>query len=168
MIIRETIGNLDSQGDPSRTIDWLPLEWYETEKRIQRKQTLSGKEVILKFLKENPGLRQGDILSEEDSVIIAIDIIPAECIVIRPRNMYEMAAVCYEIGNKHLPLFYENGILMVPFENPLFRQLIALEYDVRKDKRKLVGALKSTTSPHRHSNNSGLFETIMQLTQSKS
>jgi len=168
MIIQETIGNLDTLGDPPGTIDWLPLEWYETEKRIQRKRTKSGKEVMLKFLRENPGLRQGDILSIVGSAIIAVDIIPAECIVIQPRNLHEMAALCYEIGNKHLPLFYDHGKLIVPFEGPIFRHLIALEYDAVRDVMKLVGALKTTTAPHKHSNRTGLFETIMQLTQSNS
>ena len=61
-----------------------------------------------------------------------------------------MASVCYEIGNKHLPLFYENDELLVPFELPLFRLLEAQGYDVRQEERKLLQPLKTTVSPHAH------------------
>lgn len=42
MIINQTIGNL-TEKPTEKTIDYLDLEWFETTKRIQRKnQTGSG------------------------------------------------------------------------------------------------------------------------------
>ena len=163
MLIQEKTGNLSLSSVKREKIDWLELEWYETTKRIFRKRTKAGKDVSLKFLNENPALTEGDILYEDDQTIIAISILPCDALVIKPKNMFEMASVCYEIGNKHLPLFYEDNELLVPFELPLFRLLSAQGYDIRRVKRKLIQALNTTVSPHEPASTS-LFSKIMKLT----
>lgn len=163
MLLQKKIGNLHSYTVQNKTIDWFHLEWYETRKRILRKQTASGKEVSIKFLGENPELTEGDILFEDDTTIIAVSVLPCECIVIKPVNMFEMASICYEIGNKHLPLFYENECLLVPFDAPLMRLLSAQGYDVKMEQRKLLQPLKTTVSPHGDGSNS-LFSRIMKIT----
>lgn len=166
MIIQQKTGNINSTGISSRTIDWFVLEWYETSKRILRKRTKAGKEVSLKFLDKNPALTEGDILYEDEQTIIAVTILLCEVIAIKPKNMFEMASVCYEIGNKHLPLFYENDEVLVPFELPLLRLLEAQGYDVKQDKRKLLQPLKTTISPHAHLSGETIFSKIMKLTTS--
>lgn len=162
MLIQTKIGNLFTYNN-SKTIDFLPLEWHETKKRILRKQTTGGKDVSIKFLNENPDLTEGDILFEDEETIIAVSVLPCECIVIKPVNMFEIASVCYEIGNKHLPLFYEDECLLVPFDAPLMRLLSAQGYDIKKEERKLLQPLKTTVAPHGDSSNS-LFSKIMKLT----
>ncbi len=163
MLLQNKIGNISSHNINNRVVDWLAMEWHETRKRVQRKHTNSGKEVSIKFLNENPELIEGDILFEDDKTIIAVSVLPCDCIVIKPTNMFEMASVCYEIGNKHLALFYEEECLLVPFDAPLMRLLAAQGYYVKEEKRKLLQPLKTTVSPHGDSNNS-LFSKIMKLT----
>jgi urease accessory protein len=163
MVIQQKTGTIHSINLNNRHIDWLRLEWYETSKRVLRKRTQSGKEIILKFLNENPAFTQSDVLHEDATTIIAIDIIPCEVLVILPVSMFEMASVCYEIGNKHLPLFFENNEVLVPFEMPLYRLLSAQGYAVKQDKRKLLYPLKTTVAPHSHGSGS-LFSKIMQHT----
>ena len=165
MIIQQKTGNIDSVNIGDRSVDFLELEWHETTKRILRKKTKAGEEVSLKFLNENPSLTEGDILYEDDQTIIAVTVLPSDAIVIKPKNMFEMASACYEIGNKHLPLFYGNDELLVPFELPLFRLLSTQGYDVKQEERKLVQPLKTTVSPHEHGSSS-LFSKIMKLTTS--
>ena len=162
MIVQEKKGNINSTKSSDKTIDWLPLEWFETNKRILRRKTISGKEISLKFLKENAELRQGDILFEDEQSIIAVEVLPCDCLVIKPKNMFEMASICYEIGNKHLPLFMEKDDLLAPFENPLYHLLLAQGYEVTKENRKLVQPLKTTVTPHGNSNET-LFSKIMKL-----
>jgi urease accessory protein len=165
MLIREKAGTLNSIHANNRKIDWLDIEWYETSKRILRKHTRSGKEIILKFLNNNPALTQDEVLFEDGTTIIAINIIPCDVLVIIPASMFEMAAVCYEIGNKHLPLFFDQGEVLVPFDMPLFRLLSTQGYAVKQDKRKLLQPLNTTVAPHAH-NSTSLFSKIMQLTNS--
>jgi urease accessory protein len=163
MLIQQKAGTLATIQPNGRLIDRLYLEWYETNKRIQRKRTASGREVALRFLNENPALAQDDVLYEDDQCLIVIDIAPCDAIVIKPRSMYEMACVCYEIGNKHLPLFYEEASLLVPYEDPLFRLLSAGGFAPVREKRKLLQPLATTVAAHGHSGTS-LFSKILQLT----
>jgi urease accessory protein len=163
MLIQQKLGNINAIDINNRNIDWLQLEWYEAGKRILRRQTRAGNDIALKFLDKNPAFTQGDVLYEDDTLIIAIEILPCDVLVIQPANLFEMASVCYEIGNKHLPLFFDKEELLVPFEMPLFRLLSAQGYAIKQDKRKLLHPLKTTVAPHAHSNNS-LFSKIMQLT----
>lgn len=163
MLIQQKLGNINDIDINNRTIDWLQLQWYEAGKRILRRQTLAGHDIALKFLDKNPALTQGDVLYEDDTIIIAVEILPCDVLVIKPVNLFEMASVCYEIGNKHLPLFIDKEELLVPFEMPLFRLLLTQGYAIKQDKRKLLHPLKTTVAPHGHSNNS-LFSKIMQLT----
>lgn len=164
MQILQKKGNLDSTPAGKSRIDWLELEWYEAGKKILRKHTVSGKEIAWKSLNETTPLTEGDILYRDEKIVIAVSIIPCEVLVISPKNFFEMASVCYEIGNKHLPLFYEKDELLVPYEKPLFRLLSAQGYTVRQEKRKLLQQLRTTVSPHGHSESKTLFSRIMKLT----
>ena len=163
MLIKEKKGNIKSVSASDKTIDVVTFEWYETNKRIQRKVTKSGTDISLKFLKGNPLITEGDIFFEDDYSIIIAEVLPCECLVIAPKNMFEMASVCYEIGNKHLPLFFENDEVLVPFEKPLFKLLIILGYSIKQEQRKLLQSLKTTVAPHGNQNET-LFSKIMKLT----
>ena len=132
MLVKEKIGNLELFAVNNRNIDYVLLDWYETNKRILHKKTLLGREISMKFLNENPQLGVGDIIYEDDFGLVAVDIKECEAIVIRPRSMYEMASVCYEIGNKHLPLFYQDEEILVAYEAPLFKLLS--NYNTAKEK----------------------------------
>jgi urease accessory protein len=163
MLIQEKIGHTGKFEINNRKIDLLELQWFEARKRIIRKQTNNGKEVLLKFLNENPELTEGDILFADTNTIIAIAILPCECIVLQPKNMFEMASVCYEIGNKHLPLFYEADELLVPFEMPLFNLLSVQGYVAKKEEKKLLQPLKTTVAPHNISLNKNVFSQTQSI-----
>ncbi|CAN5699529.1 hypothetical protein BH11BAC3_BH11BAC3_05360 [soil metagenome] len=162
MLVKEKIGTIGFFALNNRKLDYLVVEWYETNKRILHKKTTGGHDITLKFLNENPQLVEGDVIYEDDFNIVVIEIAPCDTIVIRPRTMFEMASVCYEIGNKHVPLFYENESLLVPFESPLFRTLLASGFDAAEEKRKLLHPLKTSVIPHGNGSVS-LFSRIMKL-----
>ena len=164
MLIQQKSGNIHSVDTQNKAIDYVAFEWYETNKRIQIKKSVAGREVTLKFMSENPCLTQGDILFEEEDYFIAVDVLPCECMVICPENMFDTASVCYEIGNKHLPLFIENNDLLVPYEKPLFTMLTAQGYVIKLEQRKLLTPLRTSVSPHAHNGGDSLFTKIMKLT----
>ena len=164
MVIKAKLGNINAYEIKGRHIDWLEMEWYETRKRILHKKTRSGKSVSLKFLRESPEITQGDILYHDEFIIIAAEILACDCIIVKPETIFETASLCYEIGNKHLPLFFEDDSLLVPFEAPLFRLLTAQGYEVLRENRKLLQPLKTTVSPHSEQGSTSLFSKIMQLT----
>lgn len=164
MLIQKKLESLNTFETSSRTIDWLPLEWFETAKRILHKRTRSGVDITLKFLAETTNLQQDDVLYADGKSVIAVEILPCEVVAIQPASMYQMAAACYEIGNKHLPLFYEHDKLLIPYEAPIFRMLQAAGFDVKRDKRKLLQPLKTSVLPHAHQNRESLFSKILKLT----
>ena len=162
MIIKEKLGNINSSAT-GKNIDWLDLEWHEANKRILHKKTRTGKDVTMKFLKENQNLTEGDIIYEHAETIIVISIQPCDTIVIKPKNNFEIAAICYEIGNKHLPLFFHEDELLIAYEAPLFNLLKSLEYEVKKENRKLINPLKTSVASHGHNSSESLFSKIMKL-----
>ena len=166
MIIQQKLGKINDFNIKDKYLDLLPIEWYETNKRILHKQTNSGKPVVIKFLHQSPDLMQDDVIFADEQCIIAIDIQPCDAIIIQPASMQQMAAVCYEIGNKHLPLFLQGDEVLVPYEAPLFRMITAAGFNPLREKRKLLHPLRTTVSPHGHSGNGSLFSKILQLTNS--
>jgi urease accessory protein len=160
MIVVESI--LENVSTADRSIDMLPLEWFETSKRVLRRTTSQGREIALRFLREAPALQEGDILWMDEQVVICVSILHADAIVLTPSTMSDMAAICYEIGNKHLPLFLSGDQVLIPFEEPLFKWLDARGYKPVKEQRTLTNMLRSNVLPHNH--NTTLFSKIMQLT----
>ena len=147
MLITEKSGNIFSESIAVCEIDAVNIEWHETNKRILHKFTNLGTQVTLKFLRESPDLKDGDILWHGENKIIIVEIIPCECIVITPRSVMEASGICYEIGNRHQPLFYEGNELLVPYDVPLHNLLQASGYELKVEKRKLKDAFKTTILP---------------------
>lgn len=163
MIINEIAGSIKQFDTANRTIDFLEIEWYEATKRIQRKKTKSGQEIAIKFLKEGQRLKQDDVLYADDHTLIVVDIIPCDAIVVKPNSLLEMGSVCYEIGNKHLPMFIQNDEVLLPFEEPIFKWLSASGYSTEKIFTRLTNIVNSTVQPHGHSESSSLFFKIMNI-----
>ena len=166
MLIKEKIGNLSSFADEGRAIDRLPLEWYECNKRILHKKTGGGREVVMKFMKEAQVLQQDDVLYADENFAIVVEVLACEVVVIKPASMQEMAMISYEIGNKHLPLFYEQDILLIPFDAPTHRLLQASGFNTAVEKRKLLNQLRTTVLPHQHNSGDTLFSKILKRTGS--
>ena len=168
MIIKEILGNRQNIPLHSRETDTLFLEWFETTKRILRKETTAGRDIAIKLTKEGQRLQDGDILWQEADLTIIVEIIPTEAIVVTPATLLQMGTICYEIGNKHLPLFIQDDQVLVPYEAPLFRLLEAGGYQPRREIRQLRNILKANVEPHAHTGpiTSGetLFTRILNLT----
>lgn len=162
MLVQQKLSKLDAT-NKDLLPDYVPLHWYETNKRILHKKSNSGIAVSFRFLNENPQWATGDIIFQDADRCLVIDILPAKSIVLKPANLFQMASLCYEIGNKHLPLFYEDDLLLIPFDVPLFNMLTAAGYEVLVEERKLNHPLKTTVAPHGSQGNS-LFNRILQLT----
>ena len=169
MIINEILGNKSNMDLTDLEIDFLELEWFETSKRIQSKTTNSGEQISIKFLKEGQRLSQDDVLFKDSKKAIIINIRECEAIVVVPTSLLEMGTVCYEIGNKHAPMFIQDNQILIPFEEPIFKWLSTSGYNPIKEKRQLRNMLRSThasnghTHGNEHSNDKPLFNKIINL-----
>ena len=124
MLVEGVIGNLrDEAGEISevykgKQIDYVKVEWHETHKKIQRKVTQGGVEVGMRF--EDSilvhGLKQDDVLYEDDQMIVVVNIQPCDALVIEVEDHHVLPKVCYEVGNKHMPFFRgkEHHVFITP------------------------------------------------------
>ncbi|EEI92446.1 urease accessory protein UreE domain protein [Sphingobacterium spiritivorum ATCC 33300] len=108
--------------------DYLELEWYEAEKGILRRFTTGGREIGFRN-QTAQSLENGDVIFRDTSLCVAIRILPCLCLVIHPANMLEMANVCFEIGNRHLPVSIRSSSeVVIAYEDPLYRLLVKQGY----------------------------------------
>ncbi|GHU59466.1 hypothetical protein AGMMS49975_27050 [Clostridia bacterium] len=62
------------------------------------------------------------------SRIIAASLLPCEVVRVRVMSMAEMGRVCFELGNRHLPLAIGEDFAATPFDNPTFEYLQKLGF----------------------------------------
>jgi urease accessory protein len=91
-----------------------------------------------------------------------------EAIIMSPVSLLEMGTVCYEIGNKHIPLFIQEDKVLLPFEMPMFRWLEASGFKPERKHVKLLNLLKSNVEPHGHGSlGSSIFNKILKMAAPK-
>ncbi len=169
VLVKEIIGNRATTALNDLAIDLLEVEWFETTRKVQRLTTNDGMDIAIKLLREGQRLRQGDIVYKDDEKAVLVHVRPCAAIVLNPSSMLQMGTICYEIGNKHLPLFIQDDEVLMPYENPMFRWLEASGYAPQKQERQLLNLLKSNVEPHGHgSSDSSLFSKIISLASSMS
>jgi urease accessory protein len=121
LIAREILGNIDSDRH-SLEVDYLQLEWFDTSKKIIRAITVGGREIGFRNLTSRH-LSDGDILYRDEALdfCIVVHILPCSCLVFRATDAKQMAYACFEIGNRHVPIFInEQHEVITAFEKPLF------------------------------------------------
>jgi urease accessory protein len=134
-------------GDIER--DYIPVEWYEVEKKVLHKVSRNGVEVGIRNHEGHP-LRDGDVLWHDQHKALVVEILPCDCIALKPGTMIEMGKACYEIGNRHAPLFMEGEELLTPFDAPLFTALGKYGFAVDMKNTKLKTNLGGYARGHSH------------------
>lgn len=136
MIIVEEV--LTAPSVENKTRDVLEIEWYETTKTIIRRSTTAGIEIAVRKNNRIP-LADGDILWQNNDSYIELVIKPCECIVFTPLTLREMGIICFEIGNKHIPIYIDdNNNVSVAYETPLYTLLERAGYTPRIETKKLL------------------------------
>ncbi|WP_052296471.1 urease accessory protein UreE [Candidatus Epulonipiscium viviparus] len=100
MLIEKVIGNIEDYQNYVPTK--IEIEWHERHKRIIKKG-----DIAIRFddAQAAVGLKTGDVLATEGAVAYVVEILPAEALIINVPNAAMVAKVCYEIGNRHAPLY---------------------------------------------------------------
>ncbi|MCX8514372.1 MAG: hypothetical protein RL017_735 [Pseudomonadota bacterium] len=155
MLIHKIIGNIysDTQKWSNYTIDYLELAWYELAKRILRKHTNNNQEIGIKFEANSCSMSDGDILAIVDTTLVVVKVKPDECIALIANNSYELAKMCYEIGNRHAPLFIDENNsqrLLLPKDKPLQLLLQKMGFEPILTIAKLTKPLSTISANHEH------------------
>lgn len=111
------IGALNGAAKADREIDYAPIEWFDTEKAIIKLVTQSGREIGVKQ-KSGERLHDGDIIYSDEKIIIAVKIQPSKLIHVKFEDICAAGRVCYELGNRHLPVLINKDGVTVPYDEP--------------------------------------------------
>lgn len=145
MIVEKILGKFH---DTSKTIETVTIDWFERDKRLLRKTTSSGEEI---GIKTDTPLNEGDILFEDDSRIIAVDIAPCDLISVKIGSLKEMGRLCFELGNRHLSLSISDDTVKFPYDEPTLEYLKRLGFNAEKVHEKFAGYIECKAHAHTHS-----------------
>lgn len=117
MIIEEIKGNIANlpQDEKNKHVEKVYLENSDLVKRIQRVTTDHGNEIGIR-LKQPIDLQYGDILYQDDTNMIIIDVNSEDLLVIKPRTLQEMGDIAHQLGNRHLPAQFTETEMLVQYD----------------------------------------------------
>ena len=147
MLIIENIIKEKTKTQP-REQDTVHLNWEARQKCRQRLRTKAGREIGL-ALPTGTRLSPGDVLYRDTDVEIVVEGKPEKVFVLRPEKRETFGLVCYQIGNLHRPIGFDNGAILVPYEPVLERQLTRLGFAYTVEERIFTGVLQQSQS-HAH------------------
>src|SRR5699024_4958605 len=103
MIIEEIVGNMAniSDSEKGKHIEKVYLETSDLVKRTQRVTTDDGNEIGIR-LTQPMDLQYGDILYQDDTSMIIVEVNSEDLLVIKPRTIQEMGDIAHQLGNRHL------------------------------------------------------------------
>lgn len=134
MLVEKTIGTIADY--PGYEIEYLPLDWHESHKRIIKKSLSNGEDIGIRLTEADAskGLNEGDVLAViGDKKAIAVSILPVEAIIIDTKTENMIPKVAFEIGNRHAPFFFgeKKTEFYTPLDLPVKVMLEKLGVDVR-------------------------------------
>ncbi len=140
-------GELDLTG---AELDEVYFEWYELNKKILRKTSTAGIELGFRLMDGVGGLGEGDVVAKNEQRFIIVRVIPCQCLAVSWHDWRQLAQICYEIGNRHAPLFINSSVdkLLLPFDEPLQRLLNKLGVSTNVVNEKLITPLAALSGHH--------------------
>lgn len=144
MITEKVYGKLSQT---QKKVEYVSIDWFEREKRLLRKTTDAGTEIGIKI---DVPLNENDIIYEDDNRVIAVTIAPSELICVSVSSMQEMGQLCFELGNRHLPIRIGESDVKCPFDEPTFEYLKKLGYCASKICEKFTGYTECKGHTHTH------------------
>ena len=147
MIIIEEIVTTQKGLSPSER-DVVSLDWETRQKCRQRLSTEGGREIGL-ALPTGSRLSPGDVLYRDADIEIVVEGKPEKVFALRPEKREAFGLACYQIGNLHRPIGFDDGAILVPYEPVLEKQLTRLGFTYTVEERIFTGVLQQSQS-HAH------------------
>ena len=111
MILTHVCGTLSDAAYAGKAVDPLQLDYADAQKHLLRRTTRGGRDIALRLSPEAQlrGLHDGDVLLEDGDTVVAVEILPVLSLLARPEGNAAIARFCYEVGNRHAPLYELEG-----------------------------------------------------------
>ena len=140
MLCEQVLGKLHDFDTTGKTIEYVDIEWHEAFKKIHKKTTDKGTE--------------DDVIFADDEKLVVVNTPPCEVIRVSltPGHEKMSAKVCYEIGNRHAPLFWgENDTFITIYNEPMLVMLQKIHgVQAEKEVLKLDFDKRISASIHNH------------------
>ncbi len=156
MLCEQVLGKLHDFDTTGKTIEYVDIEWHEAFKKIHKKTTDKGTEVGIRMDDSilARGLYQDDVIYADDEKLVVVNTPPCEVIRVSltPGHEKMSAKVCYEIGNRHAPLFWgENDTFITIYNEPMLVMLQKIHgVQAEKEVLKLDFDKRISASIHNH------------------
>jgi len=147
MIIVEEIVTTQTGLSPSER-DVVSLDWEARQKCRRRLRTEAGREMGL-ALPTGTRISPGDVLYRDADVEIVVEGKSEKVFVLRPEKRETYGLACYQIGNLHRPIGFDNGAILVPYEPVLEKQLTRFGFTYTVEERVFTGVSQQSPS-HNH------------------
>lgn len=119
MIAEKILGNIH-RDNITVPVDIVGLEWFEADGKRLRKTTKGGRDIGIAV---GGRLRDGDILYLDSEFCVAVKVAECELTEVKVSSIEEMGRVCFEIGNRHLPLKISADRVLIPYDAPTEQHL---------------------------------------------
>lgn len=147
MIIVEKIVTTQKGISPSER-DIVSLNWETRQKCRRRLRTEAGREIGL-ALPTGTRLSPGDVLYRDADVEIVVEGKPEKVFALCSEKREAFGLICYQIGNLHRPIGFDDGVILVPYEPVLEKQLTRLGFTYTVEERIFTGVPQQSQS-HAH------------------
>jgi urease accessory protein len=133
------LGNLEDVAAQSRwrtkKIDWVDVQWHECGQRALNTSSRAGN-VVRVLLPLGITLNHADVLIESTDHVVAVNIVPIEVLIVRPRNPLEMGLLALEIGNLHAPAQVVGDEMWIMPDGPVEAVLSRMGLECRCETRR--------------------------------
>lgn len=103
--------------------DFLELEWYEVNRTFLNRKTVSGLAVKIQ-LSEKVTFQDRQLIYQDAEISIRIRIKSCLCILLTSTSIHTVGKFCYDVGNRHLPIFQvADDRIAVSYDGRLFQAL---------------------------------------------
>ncbi len=156
MVCEQILGKLQDFDTSKRSIEYVDIEWHEAFKKVHKKITDKGTEIGIRMDDSilTRGLYQDDVIYVDENKLIVVNTPPCEVIRISLTTGHDRmsAKVCYEIGNRHAPLFWgENNTFITIYNEPMLSMLRKIHgVKAEREMLKLDFSKRISASIHNH------------------
>lgn len=147
MILDKILGNIKDMEDIHCHVERIYLESDELLKRVLRVTSDHGHEYGISLPKGSE-MRDGDILFNDGHNMVVISVKEDDVIVITPRDINEMGEVAHNLGNKHLPVQIEDGMIIIQYDYLVEKFLQDLQVNFERKNMKLKQAFRHVDHSH--------------------
>jgi urease accessory protein len=146
MVIDKITGK-KPENSGGKIIETVSFEWFEMNNKILKKTSSKGTEIGLRL---SQPLFDGGVLYEDNEKIICLELLPCETTRVNIHDMKEMGRVCFELGNRHLPLSIAEDSVSTPYDKPTYEYLEKLGFHCERLTEKFTPEIITHGHGHHH------------------